>query len=140
MLINRKRVRVSRRGAFLTVFGIVYCLLGYSYLNVPNGSKQLLATYFRFALSLAPLEVYGWAWVACGLAAVFGGLWHRFDAVGFGAAAFMPVVWSIAYFAAQVDGVPRTWVSGVVFLLLAVAISIVASMPDPLDVIQARQL
>lgn len=139
MLINRPRVKVSRRGAFLATFGVVYALLGYSYLNVPEASKPLLHAYFRFALSLAPLEVYGWGWIACGLIAVAGGVWHRFDAYGFGAAAFMPVIWSIAYFAAQIDGVPRSWVSGVVFLLLATAITLVASMPDPIDVIESRR-
>lgn len=134
MLIQTRRFQLSRRGAFLALFGIVFILLGYSYLNIPPDSVPQLRHYLRFALSLAPIEFYGWAWIACGAIALIGGLWHPLDWLGFAAAVFMPLAWAVAYFDAEFqDGVPRAWVSGMVFALLAGAIGLVAGMADPLD-------
>lgn len=139
MLIRTRWLKVSRRGALLTLFGIVFVLLGYSYLHIPAQFKPQLNASLRFALSLAPIEVYAWFWIVCGALAMLGGIIHRFDAVGFGAAVFMPTVWSLANFVAQIqDGVPRAWVGGMVYALIAVVLGVVAGMADPLDVIPER--
>lgn len=134
MLIQTRYVRISRRGAFLSLFGVAWMLIGYSYLHIPAASKPLLHKSLRFALGIAPIEFYGWAWITCGLLAVICGLVHRVDWVGFGAAMLMPVFWSLVEFAAQFwDGVPRAWVGGVVYAVFAGAIGLVAGMADPRD-------
>lgn len=135
MLINTRRVKVSRRAAFLALFGVVYVLIGYSYLNIPARYKPLLHAQFRFALDLAPIEFYGWAWIACGGLAAVGGAWHRLDGLGFAAGVFMPYLWSTVSFIASIqDGVPRAWVGGVVYLAFGTAMWIISGVPDPLDV------
>lgn len=132
MLINKPRVKVSRRDAFLAVFGVVYVLLGYSFLSVPDEYKPTLHRSLRLALDLAPIEAYGWAWVAAGAVALVSAAWRRVDAAGFAVATLVPVVWSGAYWAAWIqDGIPRAWVSGVMFAALGVAVSLVAGMYDP---------
>lgn len=134
MLINRRHVKLSRRGGLLVLFGAVWVLLGYSYLSIPASFKPLLHRSLRFALSVAPIEAYGWIWIGTGLAAIIGGAVHRFDWLGFGSAMLMPLYWSLVNFVAQfVDGVPRAWVSGVIYGLLAAVVGVAAGMYDPLE-------
>lgn len=140
MLINTQRVKVSRRDAFLAVFGVVYALVGYSYLSIPAVYKPLLHAQFRFALNLAPLEFYGWAWMISGLLCILGAVVHRFDGLGFAAGVFMPLIWSAACWSAEfADGVPRAWVGGVIYAVLGLGMWIVSGMPDPLDVAGVRR-
>jgi hypothetical protein len=134
MLIRTRHLRISRRDAFLTLFGVVFILLGYSYLNIPEQFKPTLHVSLRFALDLFPIEVYGWAWVVTGCLAVIGGLFHPLDWLGFGAGVVMPFVWSGANFAAQSDINPRAWVGGTIYALIGLAMLIVAGMTDPLDI------
>lgn len=60
-----------------------------------------------------PLTDWGLMWILCGAAAI-GCAWLATDAdvVGFGAAAFPPLVWSGAYLAAWLTGrYPTAWTS-----------------------------
>lgn len=134
VLIRTRRFAISRRGAFLALFGGVYIALGGSYLSVPAAAMPALHKQLHSALQVLPLAAYGWAWIVTGALAVIGGLVHRLDFVGFGAGVFMPGAWALIDLIAQVkDDVPRAWVGTLIYLLLALAISLVASMPDPLD-------
>jgi hypothetical protein len=133
VLINTKRVQVSRRDAFLALFGVTYILLGYSFLNIDPIFKPLIKAQLRYALEVAPIEVYGWAWVVAGSIAVLGGLWHKLDGVGFAAATFMPLIWSLANWGACIDGIPRAWVGGVIYGVLGLSSFIISGVPDPRD-------
>lgn len=139
MLINHKRVKVSRRDAFLGLFGSVYILLGYSYLNIPAIFKPILHMQLRLALSLMPIDAYGWLWIGCGTIALLGAVWRRFDAIGYAAATGMPLLWSTVNWAAQIqDGVPRAWVSGTIYGVLGLAVWLVSGMYDPRRARKAR--
>lgn len=132
MLINHRRVKVSRRDAFLGVFGLAYILIGYSLLNIPPQFKPILHMSLRQALDIAPIEFYGWAWIAVGCVAVIGAVLRRFGQLGFGAATALPLLWSVAYWTAEIqDGVPRAWVGGVTYALLGCAVWLVSGMYDP---------
>lgn len=132
MLINRRRVKVSRRDAFLGVFGVAYILIGYSLLSIPALFKPILHMSLRAALDIAPIDFYGWLWIAVGCLAVLGAVFSRFDQIGFGVATAMPLLWSVAYWAAEIqDGVPRAWVGGVTYALLGLAVWLVSGMYDP---------
>lgn len=131
MLINRKRVKISRRDSFLVLFGVAYLLVGYSYLSIPPLYKPLLHAQFRLALDFAPIEFYGWLWIAAGALCIAGGAVHRYDSFGFAAGVAMPLIWSCACWAAALDGVPRAWVSGVLYAVFGLAVWIVSGMYDP---------
>lgn len=132
MLIRGTRLKVSRRSAFLGLFGIAYGLLGYSYLHIPALFKPILHAQFRFALDLAPIEFYGWAWITTGVLCVIGALCRKLDGVGFAAGVFMPLAWSLFSFIAQIeDGIPRAWVGGTTYAALGCAVWIVSGMGDP---------
>lgn len=134
MLIRTRYVKVSRRGAALVGFGVVFILLGYGYLTLDATTKPLVERSLRLALEVAPIETIGWAWIACGTLAVIGGLFHRIDWIGFTAAFVMPSLWTITYLAEwKVDHLPRAWVSAAVYGLIAFIIAIISGMVDPLD-------
>lgn len=133
VLIRTRWYSLSRRGAVLALFGTVFALLGYSYLSIDARLTAVLHAQLRFALDVAPVEFYGWAWVVCGLLAILGGLVHPLDGLGFAAAVFMPALWSVVYFLAWFhDDAPRAWVNGCLFGAIALVLVVVAGMADPL--------
>lgn len=132
--------RPGHRGGFLAAWGVVYILIGYSYLAVPPSTLQALRKALRLALNVAPLQVYAWLWIAAGavgLTAAFVLPGRR--AFAFIAAVIMPALWSVVYFAGWADGgVPRGWVQAAIFAALATAVTTVSGMPDPKDLGGAR--
>ena len=129
--LRRVGLHVGHRGVFLALFGIVYLLLGYSYIGVHITPQVRHA--LRIALQVAPLPVYAWGWVTTGAISVLCGLFcPGRKAVGFAAAILMPAIWSLVYTDAWLEGgIPRAWVSVAVFAALAAAVAVVAGMPDP---------
>jgi hypothetical protein len=135
-MITFRRVgrRVGNRGVFLTLFGGVYILIGYSYLNIPPSSRAAIRYSLYLALKIAPLSVYAWAWIVAGAVAVWSGLFTFTSPrrpVGFTVAVVMPTIWALINFAAWVNGdSPRGWVSAAVFGLIAAAVATVAGMAE----------
>ena len=131
--LRRLGLHVGRRGAFLILFGAVYALIGYSYLTLSPVSVQAVRRSLHLALNVAPISVWGWAWVVTAIIAALSGLFGPGrKAVGFVAAVIMPVLWAVANLAAWIAGdVPRGWVSAAIYAALAAAAGVVAGMPEP---------
>lgn len=129
----RASFAVRRRGLFLALIGVVWVLIGYSYLALTPAENAALKHALRDALP-GVNHLWGWgiAWIVCGALALLDGLRPGVRSmIGFTAAVVMPTAWALVYFAAWLQGdIPRGWVSGVIFAALAGAIMIVASMPD----------
>lgn len=136
-MIGLGRYRIGRRGAFLTLFGVAYLMIGQAL--VTSTTTPIVRHVFRFALSILPLPGWGVAWLVCGTVAIVDGLWpHGRDMIGFAAAVLAPVAWSIVYLAAwlQLDapGAPvgrNLWESALLYAVIAAAVLIVAGMPEP---------
>lgn len=140
VLIRGKRFRVSRRDAFLVVFGIVYALIGYSYFTIPPVFKPLLDRQFHFALGLMPIEGYGALWLLAGFTMILGGAVHRLDGLGFFAGISVAFMWSLFSFIAQFkDDAPRAYVGGCTYLAFALGVWLVAGMRDGLDLEEGRE-
>jgi hypothetical protein len=138
-LLRRVSLHVGRRGSFLVSFAVVYGLLGYSYLGVHV--TPVVRHSLRVALTLAPLPVWAWAWIA---AAVISGVCGLFcpgrKAAGFAAAVVMPALWAAVYAAGWLNGdIPRGWVTALLFAALATAVAVIAGMPEPRDLIGGRR-
>ena len=132
MMLQVGRWSVRRRGLFLALMGVVFVLLGYSLLAVTPVERAAVEHALHPAVSLAPLWVYGVAWIVCGVVSIVDGLRPGVrSALGFTAAVIMPTLWALVYLAAWWQGdLPRGWVSSAVFAALAGAIMIVAGMPQ----------
>ena len=128
--LRKVTLHVGRRGVFLILFGVVYGLLGYSYLQVPVTPAVHRALHV--ALNVAPLSVYAWAWITAGIICAAAGLLSpRRKPVGFAVAMLMPALWAAVFLIAWVNGdMPRGWTSAVVFAALAGAVGVVAGMQD----------
>ena len=131
---RRCRRLLSRRAAFLALFGLAYLGIAKSLLDTDE--TPLVRHVFRFALSIMPL--WGWAvmWAACGAIALLDALLTRRgrDSIGFAAAVLAPTAWAIVYIAAWVGndtGIKDLWVSAVNDIVIAGAVFIVAGLPDP---------
>lgn len=133
-MIGIGRWRLGRRGAFLTLFGTAYILIGQSLLTTEQ--TPLVRHVFRFGLSILPLHGWGIAWIVCGSVAILDGLYSRGrDLIGFVAAVLAPLAWSFVYLVAwiqlDVRGVANLWQSSLLYAVLAAAVMIVAGMPEP---------
>lgn len=139
--LRRIGLHVGRRGAFLILFGVLYALIGYSYLTLSPVSEVAVRHALRLALNVAPLTAWGWAWIAAGATAVACGTFcPGRKTVGFTAAVVLPALWSVVYVAAWLLGdIPRGWVSAAIYAALAAAVAVIAGMPEPRDLIGGRR-
>lgn len=133
-MIGIGRWRLGRRGAFLTLFGVAYVLIGQALLTAQE--TPLVHHVFRFGISIMPFHGWGVAWIVCGGIAVIDGLYSRGrDLVGFVAAVLAPLAWSFVYLVAwlqlDVSGVRNLWQSSLLYAVIAGAVLIVAGMPEP---------
>lgn len=140
MMRQLVRKFLTRRGTFLASFGAVYAIIGYSILTISNAPAVQAQVHkaLHTALRVAPLDVYGWLWIASGVIAIVASWTPRYEMWGFGTTAFMPTLWAVVYFSAW-NTMPRAWLSAVVYLLLAASVLIVAGLPDPSELEELRQ-
>lgn len=123
------RVRLGRRGAILSCYGLVWVLYGYGQLAVPQPDQRGLRTL----LELMPLPAWGWCWIAAGIV----GLVCAWAPPGRDAAAFyvlpLPVVaWMASYLVAWLLGdFPRGWVAAAVWAVITVPVLVTAGWPEP---------
>lgn len=119
----RGLARVGRRGAFLLFLALLDVLYGYSLLVTPPQGPGL-----HLVLSL---DVWGWCWVATGIALLLGAFVKR-DRVFFALAAFIKSAWAGAWVSVWVadDFYPRAWVSVLIWAAFAAAVLVVASWPE----------
>ena len=131
MVFKFGRFYIRRRGAFLALIGVVWILIGYSYLSIDPAQRPAVQHALRLAIDVAPLWIHGVVWVVSGVLAVIDGIRPSIQSmVGFTAAVIMPTVWALVYLSAWADGdLPRGWVNAAVYGALAGAIAIVAGMP-----------
>jgi len=128
--------QVDRRDRFLVLIGALALLLGYAYsvAKVPRGVRSSLST----ALHIAPLWVYGMAWLAAGVYCIAAAVTRRVN--GFPIASATPTLWGSVYIIGWLHGDPgRGWVTAGIFYALAGAVYCVAGLVDP-DPITSRKV
>lgn len=121
------------RGNFLVVFGIIYLVLGQSYLtaNYPPALDALSGVAFM------PVAYWGGVWIAAGIVAIVSGVVYSpaKDRWGFLALSCLSFWWGMSYlFGWLLDDVEGGWRSAIVYGGYAVAALIMAGMIDPATV------
>jgi hypothetical protein len=108
------RARLGRRGALLTLKGVIATLYGYGQVaqsGPPNPGLCLL-------LKLAPLTVWGGLWIAVGVTAlVCAWLREGWDWPGFTAVWLISSAWAMSFLVAwwPLGEFPRGWVAALIF-------------------------
>jgi hypothetical protein len=112
--VRRLRARLGRRGAILTLKGLIAVLYGYGQLVEPLPQQPGLC----LLLKAAPIEVWAGAWIAAGTVAL-GCAWLRegWDWPGFTAVWLISSAWAMSYLVAwwPLGEFPRGWVGAAVF-------------------------
>lgn len=128
-LLRRLKRQLGRRGAILSCYGIVWMLIGWGQIVVPQPDQRGL----QVLLALWPLHVWGWCWVAAGLIALVCA-WAPpgRDAAGFVSLVLIVVPWMASYLASWLLGVyPRGWAAAAVWTAITVPALVVAGWPEP---------
>lgn len=130
------------RGSTLLAAAWLCALHGIAYTPLSSG-PLMLPRGLEAVSEFVPLVAYGVLWFIAAALAVFGAFRARSgrqrdhaDAWGFGAVASMFAGWGVAYLggwvAAVADGEPsRSWITGGLYIALAVIVAASARMTNP---------
>lgn len=122
---------VGRRGAVLSLLGIIAALYGVSLLTVPPVPHPI---GLRLLLGVMSLHGWGFTLTAAGVVAMLSApLPERRDWPGFAALVLVWLPWSLSFFASwwPAGENPRGWVSGVIFAAFAAIPAVCASWEEP---------
>lgn len=124
------RVRLGRRGAILSCYGLVWILYGYGQIITPQPDQRGL----WLSLLLMPLDAWAWCWIAAGvLALVCAWAPPGRDAAGFVGLVLIVVPWLTSYLVTWLMGdYPRGWVAAAIWTVITVPVMVVAGWPEPL--------
>lgn len=122
----------GKRGAFLLVGGLVYTLIGLSYIIVETHGRVVA---FAWLPVLSPYML-GWVWLLLGVSvAVFALVSRshtRLEPFAFGALMVCPVPNALIFGAASIIGASRTgWISATLYALIILWVWIVAGWENP---------
>lgn len=120
-LAGRVARRTGHRGAFLLFLAVLDFCYGYAQVAMPVSQTDLFL----------PWPWWGAAWIATG-AVCLAGAFVRRDWWAFTAAAVLKAAWAAVMADTWLlQGVPRGWVSAVVWATFALTVLVVSSWPDP---------
>lgn len=131
-MMNRP-FKEDRRKQFLTVGGIGYASIGFSYVVESTPGRR--AAFEWLPLSWTP-DGLGWAWVIGGIMSVAIGLrLSRFNgaqAIAFTLLAMCPAAWAAVFVGATVTHTyPPGWVSAILYVVLMAWTLIAAGWDNP---------
>lgn len=128
-MIRPPRV-VGRRGAVLSYLALVDVLYALSLWRPAPESMRTPTT--AFLAGIAPLGAWAGLWLVVGAVCLAGAFVHRFDRHAFAAATGIKTLWGSVFVLGWLTGeITRGWVSGVVWLALAVLVAVIAGWPEP---------
>lgn len=128
------RIHLGPKRLFIIVAGSLGILRGLAYIDpppVPDGLSTLGG--------VAPLGVWGWAWVAAGIIALLA-VWSRRYALALTPLLVLSALWGFSYGAEWGvtvlfrDGESREWITGISYAFQAASILLVSRLVDPTEV------
>ncbi|MEE4546451.1 hypothetical protein V2S66_31365 [Streptomyces sp. V4-01] len=125
-----RRLRHDRRGLYLAIAGIGWCLFGVQLVLDPRPGTIRAAAILAH---IQPLHAWGWVWITCGAVAVLAAV-RQCPATrtwGFAAAEFPPLIWALGYTAAWLTGeYPQSWAGAATWACSAFRLMVVAGWAD----------
>ncbi|MFF8910155.1 hypothetical protein [Streptomyces olivaceoviridis] len=127
---RRLRQQLGRRGALLTMKGVMATGYGSGQVIAPPGDQRGLT----LLLKIMPLTGWGWVWITAGLAAlVCAWLPPRRDWPGFLAVWLIATPWALAYLVSwwPLDESPRGWVVAMIFAAFGAVCLVAIGWDEP---------
>ena len=115
--------RLGRRGSVLLILGTLDLLYGISLL------EQAPVVFTPGHEPVIPVTVWAWLWIASAIVC-YTGAWRKHDRWHFAFSAAIKMGWAAEFIHLWDLGVPRAWVSAVIWVALDLILLIVASWPD----------
>ena len=120
------RCHVGFRGAFLLFLGLLDVIYGWS-MFTEGGATGLVHQITLFL----PWQAWGILWIVVGASLLFGAFRWK-DKQYFAVATSIKFLWAAFWFSAwYFDGVPRGWVSTIVWATFGMLVFIVSYWPEP---------
>lgn len=121
--------RIGRRGAILLILAVIDVAYGMSLIGPASETLGSAATVWR--QHYAPLWVWGAGWLVIA-AILIVSAFLRNDRFGYAAAIGWKIAWSVSTLASWiVGGVPRGWVSSIIWAVVAGMVMVIAGWPEP---------
>lgn len=120
--------RLGYRGGLLLLFGLIWTVIGYAQITSPQPDLRGLRP-----LLWLPLDVWGWLWIASGLAAAAAAfLPQGRDWLGFLTLPPITVMWSGSNLITWILGdYPRGWLAAAVWAAFAGVPMLAAPLREP---------
>lgn len=129
----RWRFTGSRRAALLLIFGVMFILIGLTYLGQAEEitAARVSSQAYRAHLALMPLDVWAWLFIICGVTATISGI-RGHDTLGFCALMAIASWWGLEFLASWVvTGYDRAILGALLYLGLTSALLVIVGWPDP---------
>ena len=131
---TRGRALLGPKQIFLVVAGTFCILRGLAYIDPPPVPPGLTTLG-----NVAPLGVWGWAWIAAGVIALASVRWRRW-ALALTPMLILSSLWAFSYTSEWAATVwlrgedSRDWITGVSYAFQAASVLIVSRLVDPTEV------
>ena len=131
---TRGHAHIGPKQIFLIIAGAFCVLRGLAYVNSPPVPPGLTTLG-----SVAPLGVWGWAWIIAGIIAFASVRWRHW-ALALTPMLILCSLWAFSYTAEWAvtvwlrDGDSRDWITGVSYAFQAASVLIVSRLVDPTEV------
>lgn len=137
MPVVQARFTRSRRSAVLLIFGVLFVLIGLSYMGLQSQitASPVAAQSYSAHLRLMPLNAWAWIFITCGAVAVAAGVTMRHTA---GYVALMAICswWGLEFIASWLaTGYTRAIIGALTWAGLAGALAVIVGWRDPYPLI-----
>jgi len=130
-MINVVSRKLGKRGASCLWFGIVFIVIGLSFvIGDPSPTLQL---NLQFLSSVLPLEVWGSLWTLGGVVFLVAALWKRLELIAFMVGIAITANWGVGYaIQAALGESSRGWVSASIYGFFAALILLISTWAEPI--------
>lgn len=123
------RQRIGHRGAVLLFFAFLDFVYAASLFHPPADVSS--SPMLRFAATVLPLTHWAVLWLIAGVVLGVGAFW-RHDGAAFAMAVAIKTLWGGLFLLGWLlSGLPRGWLTAVVWLAMAVMLGIISTWPEP---------
>ncbi len=131
-MVTRISRKLGKRGAASLWFGIVFVVIGLSFI-IGEQSPTLMMN-LQFLTKVLPLEVWGSIWTLGGITFLVAAFWKRLELIAFMLGIAITANWAVGYAIQAATGASsRGWVSAAIYGFFSVLILLISTWAEPVE-------